>query len=115
LFLASMTVETPRWLVTIYMICLGFGIGTNYSVLNVSTVHGIGNEHKGAAISLITFSRTIGSALGVTILGAMQKLDFRHRVDESFHDPALASQFADPRALIDAQIRPSLAPEVLHK
>ena len=113
--LGTMDVDTSRWMVTVYMIIVGFGIGMNYSVLNVSTLHGIGDEHKGAAVSLISFSRTIGSALGVTILGAFQKLDFRQRVSESFTDPELIQQVSDPTALVNPQVRVTFPAEVLHK
>jgi EmrB/QacA subfamily drug resistance transporter len=113
--LSTMTVETPRWTVTVYMIFVGLGTGMNFSVLNVSTLHGIGNDHKGAAVSLIAFSRTIGSALGVTILGTFQKLSFTEHIDESFTDPAIREQFRNPRDLLDPSIRTGLSSDVLHK
>jgi EmrB/QacA subfamily drug resistance transporter len=113
--LSTMTVDTPRWTVTVYMIFVGCGIGMNFSVLNVSTLHGIGNEHKGAAVSLIAFSRTIGSALGVTVLGAFQKLSFKEHINESFTDPAVIQQFPNPRDLLDPQIRAGLSSDVLLK
>lgn len=113
--LSTMTVDTPRWTVTVYMIFVGLGIGMNFSVLNVSTLHRIGNEHKGAAVSLIAFSRTIGSALGVTILGAFQKSSFKEHIAESFTDPATREQFPNPRDLLDPIIRGNLASDVLQK
>ncbi|MEX1030138.1 MAG: MDR family MFS transporter [Paenibacillaceae bacterium] len=113
--LSTMTVDTPRWTVTVYMVFVGLGIGMNFSVLNVSTLHGIGNEHKGAAVSLIAFSRTIGSALGVTILGAFQKTNFTEHIDESFSDPAIRAQFPNPRDLLDPMIRTNLTSDVLQK
>ncbi len=115
LFLSTMTVDTPRWTVTVYMIFVGLGIGMNFSVLNVSTLHRVGNEHKGAAVSLISFSRTIGSALGVTILGAFQKLSFNENIDEAFADPATRAQFPNPRDLLDPSIRDHLSSDILHK
>lgn len=114
-FLSTMTVDTPRWTVTVYMIFVGLGIGMNFSVLNVSTLHRISNEHKGAAVSLIAFSRTIGSALGVTILGAFQKLSFKENIDEAFADPATRAQFPNPRDLLDPSIRGNLSSDILHK
>jgi EmrB/QacA subfamily drug resistance transporter len=113
--LSAMTVDTPRWTVTVYMVFVGFGIGMNFSVLNVSTLHGVGNEHKGAAVSLIAFSRTIGSALGVTILGAFQKSSFTEHIDQSFSDPAIRAQFPNPRDLLDPMIRSNFATDILEK
>ncbi len=114
-FLSTMTMDTPRWTVTFYMVFVGLGIGMNFSVLNVSTLHRVGNEHKGAAVSLIAFSRTIGSALGVTVLGAFQKLDFTANIEESFTDPAIREQFLNPSDLLDPEIRKGLPTDVLQE
>jgi len=113
--LSTMSVDTPRWTVTFYMIFVGLGIGMNFSVLNVSTLHRIGNEHKGAAVSLIAFSRTIGSALGVTVLGAFQKISFSEHIDQSFTDPSIREQFPSPRDLLDPTTRTDLSRDVLQK
>ncbi|MCI3922587.1 MFS transporter [Paenibacillus sp. TRM 82003] len=112
--LGTMTVETPRWIVTMYMVLVGLGIGVNFVVLNISVLHGLPGQHKGAAISLITFFRTIGSALGVTALGVVQKVVYKHRIEEAFPaDAALAAQLIDPRALLAKDVREALPPEVL--
>ena len=111
--LGSMTVDTPRWAVTVYMVLVGLGIGVNFVVLNISVLHGLPNQYKGAAISLITFFRTIGSALGVTVLGVLQKIDYKDRITSVFPDPAVAEQFSDPRALLTPTVREALAPTVL--
>jgi MFS family permease len=113
--LSSMTLDTPRWTVTLYMVFVGLGIGMNFSVLNVSTLHRVGNENKGAAVSLIAFSRTIGSALGVTILGAFQKQSFTENIEQSFTDPAIQAQFPNPRDLLDPIIRSNFTEDVLQK
>lgn len=115
ILLSTMTLDTPRWLVTGYMILVGFGIGVNFVVLNISVLHGLPGQYKGTAISLLTFFRTIGSALGVTVLGVLQKVDYKSRVDASFGDSPQADQFADPNALLVPQVRASLDPDVLRQ
>lgn len=115
LLLSSMTLDTARWTVTVYMVFVGLGIGMNFSVLNVSTLHGVGNEHKGAAVSLIAFSRTIGSAIGVTVLGAFQKTSFTNNIEEVFSDPATRAQFPNPRDLLDPMVRTNIGSDVLEK
>ncbi|MEF3306489.1 MDR family MFS transporter [Paenibacillus sp. GYB003] len=111
--LGTMTVDTPRWTVTLYMVLVGFGIGVNFVVLNISVLHGLPGQYKGAAISLITFFRTIGSALGVTVLGVVQKVDYKARVEAALPDPAAASQFSDPKALLIPQVRAALPPDIV--
>lgn len=112
--LGTMTVDTPRWTVTLYMVLVGLGIGVNFVVLNISVLHGLPGQYKGAAISLITFFRTIGSALGVTVLGVLQKSDYKSRIESVFQDPAQAAQFSDPKALLIPQVRSGLPEEVIH-
>jgi EmrB/QacA subfamily drug resistance transporter len=111
--LGTMTVDTPRWVVTMYMVLVGLGIGVNFVVLNISVLHGLPPQYKGTAISLITFFRTIGSALGVTVLGVVQKVSYKSRLEEAFSDPALAAQFEDPRGLVIPEVRASLPEDVL--
>ena len=111
--LGTMTVETPRWTVTLYMVLVGLGIGVNFVVLNISVLHGLPGQYKGAAISLITFFRTIGSALGVTVLGVVQKASYKNRIEEAFPDPAAAAQYLDPRALVTPDVRAALPPDAL--
>ncbi|HZG78970.1 MAG TPA: MFS transporter, partial [Paenibacillus sp.] len=111
--LGTMTVDTPRWVVTMYMVLVGLGIGVNFVVLNISVLHGLQPQYKGTAISLITFFRTIGSALGVTVLGVVQKISYKSRLEETFPDPALAAQFEDPRGLVIPEVRASLPEDVL--
>lgn len=111
--LGTMTIDTPRWVVTMYMVLVGLGIGVNFVVLNISALHGLPGQYKGAAISLLTFFRTIGSALGVTVLGVVQKMVYNARIAETFPDPAAAAQFADPKALLVADARAALPPEML--
>jgi EmrB/QacA subfamily drug resistance transporter len=111
--LSQMTVDTPRWAVTIYMICIGLGIGVNFVVLNISVLHGLPSQFKGAAISLIAFFRTIGSALGVTVLGVLQKNVFGSQIASQIQDPKIAAQFADPQALLVPEVRAALPPETL--
>lgn len=111
--LGTMTVDTPRWTVTLYMVLVGLGIGVNFVVLNLSVLHGLPGQYKGAAISLITFFRTIGSALGVTVLGVIQKVDFKSRIAELFPDPKMAEQFADPKMLVVPEVRSQLPPDAI--
>ncbi|THF76908.1 MDR family MFS transporter [Cohnella fermenti] len=75
-----MNLESTRLIITLYMIVIGLGIGISFSLLNISTLNSVPPQYKGSASSLITFFRTIGSALGVTVFGALQKEHFQSSV-----------------------------------
>lgn len=112
--LGTLTVDTPRWVVTMYMTLVGFGIGVNFVVLNLSVLHGLPGQYKGTAISLIAFFRTIGSALGVTVLGVIQKASYKSGLEEAFPGSPMVERFADPRALVMPEARAAIPADVLH-
>ena len=75
--------SSSRLVISLFMIIVGLGIGVSFSLLNISTLNAVPPQYKGTSSSLITFFRTIGSALGITVFGAIQKSDF-NRVSEIY-------------------------------
>jgi MFS family permease len=57
--------------VEILTICIGFGTGTTFPVTTVSVQNAVDRMHLGVATGVLTFLRSLGSALGVAILGAV--------------------------------------------
>ncbi|WP_166240522.1 MDR family MFS transporter [Paenibacillus turpanensis] len=112
--LAGLGVGTQRWTVTAYMILLGLGIGVSFSVLNLSALHKVEDRYKGSVTSMIVFFRTIGSALGVTVLGAIQKHSLSINLEQSL-GAAASSQIGDPRLLLQPEFRAGVSPEALGK
>jgi hypothetical protein len=49
----------------------GIGLGTAYPVLTVSVQNGTDQRHLGVATGMYIFLRSLGSALGVAVLGAL--------------------------------------------
>jgi hypothetical protein len=49
----------------------GVGLGMSYPVLTVSVQNGTDQRHLGVATGMLTFLRSLGSALGVAMLGAI--------------------------------------------
>ncbi|RXZ80023.1 DHA2 family efflux MFS transporter permease subunit [Paenibacillaceae bacterium] len=111
--LSTITADTERWMLTIYMVFVGLGIGVNFVVFNMSTLHGVGSDYKGAAASMIIFFRTIGSALGITIFGVIQTSRMKENIAGIVEDPTMAEQLGDPQALLQPAIRVMFTPEQL--
>ncbi|WP_217592171.1 MDR family MFS transporter [Cohnella sp. GbtcB17] len=102
----AMDLTTGRGIITLYMIVVGLGIGVSFSLLNISTLGSVPPQYKGSASSLITFFRTIGSALGITVFGAIQKHAFQSGVLEMpGSSPELAAQIKSGQALLDPAIQ----------
>lgn len=113
----AMDTSTSRLVITLFMIVVGLGMGVSFSLLNISTLNAVPPQYKGSASSLITFFRTIGSALGVTVLGALQKHAFQTGVTEIPDlDPGMAAQIKGGQALLDptVQAQMGLSPELVN-
>ena len=52
-------------------ICIGIGAGTAFPVSTVSVQNAVDKAHLGVATGVLTFLRSLGSALGVAMLGAI--------------------------------------------
>ncbi|MER9297170.1 MFS transporter [Mesorhizobium sp. M0621] len=57
--------------VEVLTICIGLGTGTTFPVTTVSVQNAVDRMHLGVATGVLTFLRSLGSALGVAMLGAV--------------------------------------------
>lgn len=72
IFMSTITPDTSRLLLTIYMILVGLGVGFSFSLLPSASVHKMDYRHRGSANSTNSFFRSLGLALGITIFGSLQ-------------------------------------------
>ncbi|MCD9024001.1 MDR family MFS transporter [Cohnella silvisoli] len=101
-----MDTSTSRLMITLFMIIIGLGMGVSFSLLNISTLNSVPPQSKGSASSLITFFRTIGSALGVTVFGTLQKHEFQKGIAEIPNiNPAMAAKIKGGQALLDPTVQ----------
>ncbi|WP_276354122.1 MDR family MFS transporter [Cohnella caldifontis] len=102
----AMDTSTSRLIISLYMIVVGLGMGVSFSLLNISTLSSVPPQYKGSASSLIAFFRTIGSALGITVFGVLQKHDFQEQLrDVPNLNPQLAAQIKGGQALLDPAVQ----------
>ncbi|KIL41908.1 major facilitator transporter [Gordoniibacillus kamchatkensis] len=98
--LGTMSADTPSLAITAYMVVVGLGLGVSFPVLNMSALHGVQPQYKGAVTSLVVFFRTIGSALGVTVFGVLQTSGFHSRIPAQF-----AERIGDGRGLLQPEVQ----------
>jgi EmrB/QacA subfamily drug resistance transporter len=115
ILLGTIDADTARWVVTVYMVLVGLGIGVSFVVFNIATLHGVSPQYKGAATSMIVFFRTIGSALGVTVFGVIQTNRLTGNIAKVLPDPKMVEQFGEPQKLLQPAVRKLFPPDVLHK
>jgi MFS family permease len=71
LLLATLTPQTSRLLLSVYMVILGAGLGMVMQVLVLAVQNSAERRDLGVATSSATFLRSIGSSIGVAIFGAI--------------------------------------------
>ncbi|MGW1890430.1 MFS transporter [Streptomyces sp. NPDC002004] len=69
--LGTMRYDTPYWHLAIYMAIMGLGIGMMMQNLVLSTQNQVAPQDLGAASSTVTFFRSLGGAVGVSVLGSV--------------------------------------------
>jgi EmrB/QacA subfamily drug resistance transporter len=113
--LGTISIESKRWLVTIYMVFLGLGIGASFPVISMSALHNMDGSRRGSVTSLVTFFRSVGAAIGVAVLGSVQVNTLSDKIKQAVPDPSMAEKFHDARVLLQPQVRAGIPPEILHK
>ncbi|MEI4828379.1 MDR family MFS transporter [Bacillus sp. FJAT-53711] len=118
ILLSSLTPETSRVLLTIYMIIIGFGVGFSFSVLSMAAIHNFGMNQRGSATSTSNFIRSLGMTLGVTILGMIQRNDFQNQLEKAFSNVEgilKNGSFHDSRAILSEAARTQIPKPILDK
>lgn len=115
--LTTITPETKRFVLTIYMIITGLGVGFSFSVLQMAAIHNFGMEQRGSATSTSNFIRSLGMTIGITIFGMIQKNIFANKMDNIFSGLGQMPKGAaiDPNALLNEQARTHIPTEILEK
>jgi EmrB/QacA subfamily drug resistance transporter len=118
--LASFQRSTPRVWLYVDLILIGAGLGLTMLTLLIAVQQSVGREQLGIATSLNQFSRSIGGAVGVAIMGAVlsaglaSHLQSVARAGAGPLTPERAAELAsNPNALIEPQARAALPPAVL--
>jgi EmrB/QacA subfamily drug resistance transporter len=116
--LSTLTVDTPKFNLTLYMIIVGLGTGASFSVLSMAAIHHIAPRQRGSANSTISFVRQLGMTIGITIYGIIQRNLFSDNMNSSFAGMGQTFQgdvSNDPRALLSPEARTAIPEPILEK
>ncbi|MBY0123691.1 MDR family MFS transporter [Bacillus sp. S/N-304-OC-R1] len=118
-FLSTLTPDTSRLLLTVYMIIVGFGMGFSFSLLPTASVHNLEPHFRGTANSTNSFLRSFGMTIGITIFGTIQNKVFTQKLADAFKGMGGGgNQFGDigdSRQLFEASERAKIPSFVLDK
>jgi EmrB/QacA subfamily drug resistance transporter len=113
---------TPRVWLYFDLILIGAGLGMTMLTLLIAVQQAVPRAQLGVATSLNQFSRSIGGAVGVAIMGAVLTAGLASHLQEAARAGAAeghltqeraAELASNPNALIEPRARASLSPEVL--
>jgi EmrB/QacA subfamily drug resistance transporter len=110
---------TPRWALLADIGLMGSGMGLVMLALIISTQYSVERSELGIATSLTQFSRSIGGAVGVAVMGTVLTMGLLSQQDEIQRASGLpAWQVSEivhnPSALIETTARAQLPPTLLH-
>lgn len=116
--LSTITPQTARTLLTVYMTVTGFGVGFSFSLLPTSSVHNIEPQFRGSANSTNAFFRSLGMTIGVTIFGSIQSNVFATNLKTAFQGMGGGNPLAaigDTRSIFEASMRSKIPAPILDK
>jgi predicted MFS family arabinose efflux permease len=113
--------DMPHYRLYLDLVLVGAGLGLTMLTLLIAVQQAVERTQLGIATSLNQFSRAIGGAFGVAIMGAVltaglaSQLQKAANVPGSIITPEQATVFAsNPNVLIAPDARSGLAPEILN-
>ncbi|RAV19406.1 MDR family MFS transporter [Paenibacillus contaminans] len=114
--LTTLTTDSSRFMVTIFMVLIGLGIGSSFSVLSNAAIHGFPARQRGSASSTLNFNRELGMTLGITVFGIIQSHVFTNKLAAVFESggPMPAGvDLSDPSKILTPETRDSIPAQVL--
>ncbi|MFD2331009.1 MDR family MFS transporter [Cohnella sp. GCM10020058] len=115
--LTTLTTDSSRLTITIFMILVGLGIGSSFSVLSNAAIHGFSARQRGSASSTLNFNRELGMTLGITVFGIVQSHVFAYKLTAVFGAGSAPEgvDLSDPSKILSPELRGSIPAEALEK
>lgn len=81
--LSTMRYDTPYWHIAIFMALMGLGVGMMMQNLVLCTQNQVAPSDLGAASSVVVFFRSLGGAVGVSVLGSVMSTRISHYASDT--------------------------------
>ena len=112
----TLKITTPHWVVALYMLGSGLGLGFVLPNLTIFSQEYAGRAHLGIATALIQSLRMIGGMVGTALVGTLVNHAYRNRVEDVLANAQASRwlpQLSDPQVLINKEAQAGLI-EHLH-
>ncbi|MFF1274927.1 MFS transporter [Streptomyces marokkonensis] len=109
--LGTMRHDTPYWHIGVFMALMGLGVGMMMQNLVLCTQNQVAPGDLGAASSVVTFFRSLGGALGVSVLGSVMSTRISHHAQDTIgqlgpRERAAAAEASGSGAIPDMDLLP---------
>ncbi|CAL9509880.1 Putative multidrug resistance protein MdtD [Streptomyces sp. enrichment culture] len=109
--MGTMRYDTPYWRIALFMALMGLGVGMMMQNLVLCTQNQVAPSDLGAASSVVTFFRSLGGAVGVSVLGSVMSSRISHYAADTIDtlgpkDRAAAAQASGGGAIPDMDLLP---------
>ncbi|MET9358339.1 MFS transporter [Streptomyces sp. NPDC006617] len=102
--LSTMRYDTAYWHIAIFMALMGLGVGMMMQNLVLCTQNQVEPSDLGSASSTVTFFRSLGGAVGVSVLGSIMSTRISHYATDTIGQLKPEDQMAAGKALGSGQI-----------
>jgi EmrB/QacA subfamily drug resistance transporter len=120
-WLSTFNPQTPQLFLYLDLIMIGAGLGLTMLTLLIAVQQAVPRQILGTATSLNQFSRSIGGAVGVAIMGAFLSAGLASNLQKAALNPMAiitpqqATELAaNPNALIEPSSRTAMSSDMLH-
>ncbi|MGM1078328.1 MFS transporter [Streptomyces sp. H28] len=109
--MGTMRYDTPYWHIALFMGLMGLGVGMMMQNLVLCTQNQVAPGDLGAASSVVTFFRSLGGAVGVSVLGSVMASRISQYATDTIgtlgpRDRAAAAESAGSGAIPDMDLLP---------
>jgi MFS family permease len=94
LLMATLSVSTPFWQLSIYAIMIGAGLGLSMQTIVIALQNSVDFKDMGVATSSNTFFRSLGSVFGTAVFGTILTNRLGHYLSQNFKDLATTNPSA---------------------
>jgi MFS family permease len=114
--LATVSATTTMWQLSGYVIVMGLGAGLVMATYALAAQRSVPRARTGVATSITLFARSIGSALGAGIMGAVMSWSVNRSLSSGYGAEMLrlSGGHVDIAALVREGTRAALAPDAAH-
>ena len=101
--MSTVGVQTSQWVMALFMLVFGIGLGLVMQVLVLAVQNSVGYEDLGTATASANFFRMIGGSFGVAVFGAIYANVLPQKVAQQIQVPIPSSRLSQ------------LTPQILHQ